>query len=271
MEKVLWLEFKKVDDVLVEECVSFILEKLVTHYGRIDDGKDRAFLYTTGKRYFQEWFFDKSTKTIFIEDLLLENEKAIDRIPIMRDTDDGSETLEVIKSEAAARFQQLIQNTNNPNSILVVCAIMECVLTQTDYNSQLLSLFLFRKTKLKYDALYRTLKNLNLRLALTRMEWFEKIFKMYLQIEPCEMDGKVVTDWEKRAIEYFEKRHERFKSKNFEERHNRITQKNKIKSTPLQRIYWMRTYTGSNLEGDYYKAFQKSYRTFKSDKRVAFN
>jgi hypothetical protein len=165
----------------------------------------------------------------------------------------------------------LIQKTNDTNAILVICAMIECVLTQYDYNQQFLSLFLYRKTNLKFDVLYRTLKNINLRLALSRQEWFEKIFKMYSSIEPRVHNGGIISDWERRAVFHFENRHDRFKGENFEARHNRISDKNSPKSTPADRIYWMKTYKGVNMEGDYYKSFGRSYRTFKADRKAAFN
>ena len=269
-KKVLWCEFKKMNAVLVAECTSFILEKLVTHHTKIVEGKERSFVYSIGKRYFQEWFFDRNGRTIFIEDLLFENEKQPDKMNWLK-TEDPTGDLESIKIEAVNRFQELIQNASDKNSILIVCSIMECVLTQQDYNHQFLSLFLHRKTNLSFDALYKGVKSMSLNLSLSRREYFENIFKKYSRIEPLTADGKIITEWERRAIFYFENRHERFRGRNYEARNRRITEKVKIKSTPLERIYWMKTYEGQNMEGDYYNRFGKSFRTFKSDKRMTAN
>lgn len=267
---VLWSEFKKKDEVLVDECTSFILEKLVLHHAKIEDGKERSFMYSVGKRYFQEWFFDKNSKTIFLEDLLIKDERQVDTLNILK-ADEKGDDLETIKTEAVNKFQELIQNTSDKNSIVVVCAIMECVLTQQDYNYQYLSLFLHRKTKLKKDALYKAVKNLGLKLSLSGIEWFDKIFEMYSEVEPHSTDSNIITEWEKRAIFFFENRHERFRSENFEARHNRVTEKPSVKSTPLERIYWMKSYEGDQMEKDYYNKFGKSFGTFKTDKRSAFN
>lgn len=269
--KVLWVEFKKTNTVLVEECTSFVLEKLVLNYGKIVRGKERSFIYSVAKHYFQDWLFERNSKTVFIQDLLLQDEDQPDRIKYLKTEDRSNNELEELKTEAVNKFQELIQRTDDRNSILTICALMECVLTQYDYNQQFLSLYLYRKTNLKYDVLYRTMKSMNLKLVLSRQEWFEKIFKMYASIEPSQHSGGIISDWERRAIFYFENRHERFKGKNFESRHNRVSKKTDLKSTPQERIYWMKTYRGGNMEGDYYNSFGMSYRTFKSDKRAAFN
>jgi hypothetical protein len=77
-----------------------------------------------------------------------------------------------------------------------------------------------------------------------------------------------ITEWERRAIEAFENHHERTRGVNFEMRHFRPVLKNKIKSTPVERIKWMKdNIENPHLERDYYVKFGMSYRTFKSDKR----
>jgi hypothetical protein len=276
-KKCLWTQFHRMNDLLVVECISFVLEKLVIHHSKIEDGKGRSFIYSIAKRYFQEWFFDKNrnANTIFIEDLLTDDQKA-DTIKYLKFEESNSENeLNELKTETVLKFHELIRNLDDKNALLVLSALIECILTQDNYNSQIASLFLYRITNLKFHAVFDALKKMNLRLALSRPKYFENCFEMYKKIEPNTVDtnnNKIITDWEKRAICHFENRHERFRSVNYDARHNRSQEKVKVKSTPHERIQWIRCNpNNSNLEKDYYEKFGMSYRTFKSDKRMAYN
>lgn len=268
---VLWNEFKKKNEVLVDECLSYILERLASIHDKIDHDKDRSVAYTLAKSfYLEQLLYKNNTRAIFFEDMLIKNDRKEDTFNFLM-IEDKEDNLEELKAEAVSKFQMLIQKSDDKNSILTVCAIMECILTQCEYNAQFLSLFLYRKTNLSYDTLYRIMKRMKLNLAISRMDYFTKMFQNYSKIEPQLFDDTIISDWEKRAIIHFENKHERFKGENYEARHNRIMEKPKVKSTPIERLYWMKSYKGDNLEGDYYKAFGKAYRTFKSDKKAAFN
>jgi hypothetical protein len=274
--KCLWTEFRRKNNVLVEECVSIVLEKLVIHQSKIDREKARSFVYSVAKRYFQEWFFEKSknANTIFLEELPTDDQKLDTTNHLLFEDRNNDNELEELKTDVVLRFHDLIRNLNDTNSLLLISALIECVLTQENYNSQMLSLFLYRKTKLGFDALYRAVRKLNLTLSISRPEYFESSFENYKKIEPPtgSTDNKIITDWEKRALFHFESCHERFRGVNYDARHNRCQEKPKVKSTPHERILWIRSNPkNQNLEKEYYERFGKAYRTFKSDRKAAYN
>jgi len=269
--KVLWREFGRRDTTLVDDCCSYVLEILVTKHRKLySDAVASTFIYEVSKQYFLNWF-KKNSKTGFIEDLVSYDDEKDDRLDFLK-LEDKDDDLESMKTEAVCKFHRLIQNATDANSILVISAIIECILTQQDYNHQFLSLFLYRRTNLGYDILYNRIRKMGLNLSLSRRDYFDKVFKWYAAIEPNRTNGShIVNEWEKRAILHFDTRNKIMRGVNYEDRHNRVNQKAKVKSTSEERVFWMKAYRGDNIEADYYKRFGRSHGRFKYDKRIAFN
>lgn len=271
ISKVLWREFGRRDTTLVDDCCSYVLELLVVKHRKLySEAVASSFIYEVSKQYFLNWFKKKS-KTGFIEDLISYGDEKDDRLDFLK-TENKDHDLESMKTEAVLKFHRLIQNATDANSILVISAIIECILTQYDYNHQFLSLFLYRRTNLSFEILFNRVHKMGLNLSLSRKEYFEKVFKWYANIEPNRSnDSHIINEWEKRAILHFDTRNKVLRGANYEDRHNSVNQKSKIKSTSEERVFWMKAYRGNNMEADYYKRFGRSHSRFKYDKRIAFN
>lgn len=283
VKSALWREFYRNDDrQIVEDCSAYIIEYLISNYDNVREDTERTFIYEIAKRYLQKLIFRHYRRTVFIEDYLnsmdSQNRDKVNPLKRIVSTEQyNADDYENLKQEVVQRFQELLmQNQNDRLSIVVLCALIECIDAERDYNSQYLSLFVYRKTCLSFNTIKKRLKKLNLTLRFTRKNWFDKIFDDYSQIEVDGIDESsrlTISDWEKRAIFHFENSNDRFKSKNYDQRYNRISDKRMkgIKSTRSEREGWIRMYEGNDLEGAYYKRFGTGYSTFLRDKSAALN
>ncbi|GHM98840.1 hypothetical protein WSM22_03300 [Cytophagales bacterium WSM2-2] len=264
VKRVLWTEFKKVDQTLVNECLSFLFEKLISCYKTIETGKEKSFVYTMTKSFFRDWFFGKSAKTVFVEDILIYNHRS----------DIGQNEFNDLKIEVVDGLKKLLKEVTDKNSLQVLSTLIELIIESNNYNSQYISLYLYRKTDLKFEMIFKVLKSLRIKLPLSTEKYFDRIFRMYSDIVPeyPSIGIAIISEWERSAITHFENHHVRSRGLNFDARHFRPMERERIKSTGQERIRWfLDNLSNEHLERDYYERFNMSYRTFKEDKRKVNN